>query len=58
MASVLINFECELDEAEVPRLLDRVCEVVEEATGSQPMFGLEIDGEHRDPDDPATDLFS
>jgi hypothetical protein len=58
MAHVLIAFDLDVEETEVSAILDRVSEAVEQATGSQPMFGLEIDGEHRDPDDPLTDLFS
>lgn len=60
MAQVLltVDFEAEDDAKTLGAILDKITEAVHEVTDSEPGFGLEVGGEHRDPDDPATGLFS
>jgi hypothetical protein len=58
MAQILISLDFDLNnEDELSAILDRVHEVIEEAIGCSPSIGLQVDGEHRDPDAPADSLF-
>lgn len=62
MVNVVLTADFDLDEDD-PRLLGEILEEVVSAIaarndGAEPSVGLTVDGEHRDPDDPATDLFS
>lgn len=60
MANVLITVDFDLDDNEslhgtITSILDAFAEVVENRNdGVLPMFGLEVDGEHREPDDPSS----
>lgn len=58
MARVNVAVEFDTEESDLNALLDGIAGVVQGVTGEEPMLGLQVDGEHRDPDDPATDLFS
>lgn len=59
MARVLLQAEFEVDdESDLAKVLDAVHGAIVDSSGDTPMFGLEVDGEHRDPDDPETGLFS
>lgn len=62
MANVTITLDFDLDGGDpkvIASLLDDLVEAVREHNdGVDPMIGLEVSGEHRDPDDPATHLFS
>lgn len=57
MAQIQITLIYEGDDSDITNVLDRFAEVIVEAADTEPHFGLIVDGEHRDPDDPATDLF-
>lgn len=58
MAQVLTTVEFDIDEDKIGDVLDKLAGIIQEETGFAPLFGLQVDGEHRDPDDPLTDLFS
>lgn len=58
MAQVLMQLSFDAEETNISAILDAVYSAVEDVTGEAPMIGLEVDGEHRDPDDPTSDLFS
>lgn len=62
MANVVITLDFDLDDGYadgISSILDGLVGVVRDHNdGVEPSLGLEVDGEHRDPDDPATDLFS
>lgn len=58
MARVNVAIEFDAEEREISSILDAVHGAVQEVTGEEPMFGLQVDGEHRDPDEPESDLFS
>jgi hypothetical protein len=57
MADVNVSFDLPDDPEVISKVLDAICGAVDDITGQQPMFGLQVDGEHRDADDPATGLF-
>lgn len=44
------------DGADDPEEIAKVLDTIAEATGSED-FGLQVNGEHRDPDEPADSLF-
>lgn len=52
MADITIQFDMDDDPESISRVLDAITGV----SGAQ-MFGLQVDGEHRDPDEPSSGLF-
>lgn len=58
MASVQVSVEFDLEEDRIGEVLDALSEVIQDVTGFHPLLGLQVDGEHRDPEDPLTDIFS
>jgi hypothetical protein len=58
MASVILSLGFEADEESLVELLDALHGVVQDIAGDSPSIGIEVDGEHRDPDEPTSDLFS
>ncbi len=57
MARVNVAIEFDADEDKLAEIMDRVAEAVSDVAGEEPMMGLQVDGEHRDPDEPASSLF-
>lgn len=58
MARANVTIEFDADEDHLVEIMDAVFTAVSDVTGESPMLGLQVDGEHRDPDEPATSLFS
>ena len=60
MVNVILSAEFDFDdETQLPSLLAAVHEAIADRNDDvSPMLGLEVDGEHRDPDDPMTSLWS
>lgn len=57
MAQVNLTVSFDAEESQLSAILDAVHGAVEDVAGEAPMIGLEVDGEHRDPDDPTSGLF-
>jgi hypothetical protein len=58
MARVSVAVEFDAEEEKLSEIMDAVHAAVADVTGSSPRLGLQVDGEHRDPDEPETDLFA
>jgi hypothetical protein len=58
MARVNVAVEFDAEEENLSEIMDSIFAAVADATGEDPMMGLQVDGEHRDPDEPLTSLFS
>lgn len=57
MARVNIVIEFDAEEDQLNTIVDAVFLAVSDATGSAPDLGVQVDGEHRDPDEPTSSLF-
>jgi hypothetical protein len=57
---VTLNFELEGGAEDLVTILDNIVGAVVDDVGvaGEPSVGLEVDGEYRDPDDPATGFMS
>jgi len=52
-----INIAVVFDAADDPEILGTILDNIAEACPAGADFGLQVDGEHRDPDEPADTLF-
>ena len=57
MANVNVAIEFDAEESQLSEIMDAVFAAVFDVTGSSPMLGLQVDGEHRDPDEPKSGAF-
>lgn len=58
MAQIQITVLYDGDDSDIATVLDGFAEAIHETVDVEPYFGVTVDGEHRDPDDPTTDFFS
>lgn len=57
MARVNVAIEFDAEEGQLDAIMDAVYTAVSDETGEAPSLGLQVDGEHRDPDEPSSGLF-
>lgn len=59
MVNVILSADFDLDnERDLPAIIDAVSEAISDRIeGIEPSLGLQVDGEHRDPDEPDSSLF-
>ena len=57
MAQILLSISFDAEEGKLPEVIDAVHGAIEDIAGDAPMIGVEVDGDHRDPDDPSSGLF-
>lgn len=58
MKQVNVSIGFDAEEEQLAAIMDALFTAVSDETGQAPMLALEVDGEHRDPDEPTTGLLS